>query len=1834
MLCGFLGNSIGAVVDGLGDALTAYLNQGGHMVTSSAAVFLLGGNWTTQSKYPYSTPPFSIDNVNFPFGDYSFNTTSWDADHPVLDGVSSEFGASASAYRITDPIMDEILDDDVVQIAHFDEPAPYNAIFHNAEILVLNWYPVQTNSTVEHDTVYSNAILYACGSLYAGDACPDDPYKMVPGQCGCGTNDTDTDGDGTVDCLDNCPDDNQKTEPGVCGCGKLETDTDSDTIPDCIDNCMVQWNMDQADADGDGFGDWCDGCPNDNQMITPGQCGCGNAEVHSDSDGMADCNDVCPYDSTKVVPGQCGCGTPDTDTDGDGMADCNDVCPNDSTKVVSGLCGCGIADTDTDSDGTADCLDNCPNDSAKTEPGVCDCGNPDTDTDGDGTADCLDNCPNDNAKTEPGVCGCGSLESGTDTDGDGTADCIDNCPGVSNANQADTDGDDTGDACDNCPNDSAKTEAGQCGCGNPDTDTDGDGTADCLDNCPNDNAKTEPGLCGCGSLESGADTDGDGIADCVDNCPDVSNVNQADTDGDDTGDACDNCPNDSAKTEAGQCGCGTPDTDTDSDGTADCIDNCPNDNAKTEPGLCGCGTPDTDTDGDGTVDCLDSCPSDHTKTEPGLCGCGTPESETDTDSDGTADCLDNCPNDSTKTEPGLCGCGTPESETDTDSDGTADCVDNCPNDNAKTETGQCGCGIPDTDTDSDGTADCLDNCPNDNAKTEPGVCGCGYADSSDTDGDGICGVVVDNCPDVSNVNQADADSDGTGDACDGCPDNNAKIEPGQCGCGYPDIDTDGDIYADCNDHCPNDSTKIMPGQCGCGNPDTDTDGDSTADCLDNCPNDNAKTEPGVCGCGNPDTDTDGDSTADCLDNCPDMSNVNQADTDSDGTGDACDNCPNDSAKTEAGQCGCGNPDTDTDSDGTADCLDNCPNDSAKTEAGQCGCGNPDTDTDSDGTADCLDNCPNDSAKTEPGVCDCGNPDTDTDGDGTADCLDNCPNDNAKTEPGVCGCGSLESGTDTDSDGTADCVDNCPDVSNVNQADTDGDDTGDACDNCPNDSAKTEAGQCGCGTPDTDTDSDGTADCLDNCPNDSAKTEPGLCGCGTPDTDTDGDGTADCVDNCPDASNVNQADTDGDGTGDACDNCPNDNQKVEPGTCGCGYADSTDTDGDGICGAVTDNCPEVSNANQADSDSDGFGDACDNCPETANADQADDNSDGIGNACAAFCPLDDTSCNYQPDPPVVTFSDVVIGNDNLAYYRIQMNASAHWSEYVKVLFPESDNEHCDLPSGQVTWSVTHASDDSCMKMYSVDILMSDFIGKCGFSQTVRNGNSMFFRQTARILTNRTCEDGRINQLSRRKFNVELSETRAITRETQYEIEIVAPTNVTVKSGDLEVFGTAYTLELIGDLTITPDIDTNMPTITGCFVTETQHPYELQDPVFELTGDFNYATFELTGTFCTADNTNRPACKQTWSYSFQPNQTCPDKAQLEGEVVQITWNVNCSDGFDGECALSFAVQPEATFSLSSPVYCFSSDYIELTPALEVYQYDELTSNVADFGSAGVGTPANNGFSAERVFTIDSQLYAEFTVTAAGTGVTLTATTLKRVSTTSSSRGELVLYNTDDSTQASTFVVHDTGFGTDESSDFADYRTRFEYTWLNETTVLLDSTEDLAQTIALSATAISIFTNVQSLRKAGIDERHPVLSKLNSDHHSKEQEDKHMILFSGGDKPRDSRSTVLARLAPASTTPSATSSASFGFVASPTVIGAGVALVAVVALIAFAVVRRNNRVSAAFKTSSLPASPTGVQLADIAADAVPVTNTMMTLSDSSDGIASLQTIATFYGIQQQQQ
>ena len=71
------------------------------------------------------------------------------------------------------------------------------------------------------------------GAIDACEACPSDPAKDAPGQCGCGIPDNDSDSDGIADCVDGCPSDAAKSAPGVCGCDDPDVDIQGDGTIDC-----------------------------------------------------------------------------------------------------------------------------------------------------------------------------------------------------------------------------------------------------------------------------------------------------------------------------------------------------------------------------------------------------------------------------------------------------------------------------------------------------------------------------------------------------------------------------------------------------------------------------------------------------------------------------------------------------------------------------------------------------------------------------------------------------------------------------------------------------------------------------------------------------------------------------------------------------------------------------------------------------------------------------------------------------------------------------------------------------------------------------------------------------------------------------------------------------------------------------------------------------------------------------------------------------------------------------------------------------------------------------------------------------------------------------------------------------------------------------------------------------------------------------------------------------------------------------------------------------------------------------------------------------------------
>ena len=49
---------------------------------------------------------------------------------------------------------------------------------------------------------FGGGAALACGVAQTGDICPNDPLKLTPGYCGCGSPETDLDGDGTPDCAE------------------------------------------------------------------------------------------------------------------------------------------------------------------------------------------------------------------------------------------------------------------------------------------------------------------------------------------------------------------------------------------------------------------------------------------------------------------------------------------------------------------------------------------------------------------------------------------------------------------------------------------------------------------------------------------------------------------------------------------------------------------------------------------------------------------------------------------------------------------------------------------------------------------------------------------------------------------------------------------------------------------------------------------------------------------------------------------------------------------------------------------------------------------------------------------------------------------------------------------------------------------------------------------------------------------------------------------------------------------------------------------------------------------------------------------------------------------------------------------------------------------------------------------------------------------------------------------------------------------------------------------------------------------------------------------------
>ncbi len=121
------------------------------------------------------------------------------------------------------------------------------------------------------------------------------------------------------------------------------------------------------DADGDGFLDVDDECPNEPEDFDGFEDQDGCPDLDNDSDGILDVNDGCPNDPEDIDGFEDEDGCPDPDNDGDGILDVDDQCPNEPGPPENN----GCPDPDRDGDGVPDRVDNCPDEPGTVENHGC-----------------------------------------------------------------------------------------------------------------------------------------------------------------------------------------------------------------------------------------------------------------------------------------------------------------------------------------------------------------------------------------------------------------------------------------------------------------------------------------------------------------------------------------------------------------------------------------------------------------------------------------------------------------------------------------------------------------------------------------------------------------------------------------------------------------------------------------------------------------------------------------------------------------------------------------------------------------------------------------------------------------------------------------------------------------------------------------------------------------------------------------------------------------------------------------------------------------------------------------------------------------------------------------------------------------------------------------------------------------------------------------------------------------------------------------------------------------------------------------------------------------------
>lgn len=210
---------------------------------------------------------------------------------------------------------------------------------------------------------------------------------------------------------------------------------------------------------------------------------------------------------------------------------------------------------------------------------------------------------------------------------------------------------------------------------------------------------------------------------------------------------------------------------------------------------------------------------------------------------------------------------------------------------------------------------------------------------------------------------------------------------------------------------------------------------------------------------------------------------------------------------------------------------------------------------------------------------------------------------------------------------------------------------------------------------------------------------------SPEDDADGDFVCPPFDNCPELANADQLDSDSDGQGDSCDVCPLDPTNEDP-------------DSDGLC-LDADNCGHAYNPDQADADMDGVGDVCDNCPFIANPTQEDPDLDGFGTSCdncpGQFNPFQanedgDIWGNVCDNCPLV-FDQQMLDSDGDGVGNVCDCQSYDSTDLAPPQVVLTDVGKPDVGTIELTWSPSDGADSYSVQRGALSSLEPAYYGAC-------------------------------------------------------------------------------------------------------------------------------------------------------------------------------------------------------------------------------------------------------------------------------------------------------------------------------------------------------------------------------------------------------------------------------------------------------------------------------------------------------------------------------------------